>query len=66
MRSSARYGFGGGMNKSWEEVIESFRGLQKDWDSYGAEPPTTLAIDQAVKVLAFLRTRRLTPTQRSG
>lgn len=34
--------------------LESFRGLQRGWDSYDAEPPNAMAIDNAKRILRVL------------
>ena len=36
------------------ERLLSFHALMRDWNSYGAEPPTKIAIDKALLLCALL------------
>jgi hypothetical protein len=46
-----------------EDDLKRMRGLSKNWDTYGAEPPTTETIAHALKLLIRLQREAFTPTR---
>lgn len=61
-----------GERSTQHEKLESFRALQRGWDSYNAEPPSDLAINNARRILHLVWSQsvpvpvRLSPSVEGG